>query len=99
MKIYLIGNKRAAEAEKTFKETEEKLIAEGNIVINPMKVINALPAEINGSEFTVIATEMIRISDAVYLIPGHEEDLIASLERANATRQEKEIFEIKTLKV
>ena len=92
MKIYLIGNKRAAEAEKTFKETEEKLIAEGNIVINPLKVINALPAEINGSEFTVIATEMIRISDAVYFIPGYENDLIASLERANAVRQEKKTY-------
>lgn len=92
MKIYLIGNKDLADAEETFKETEERLIKEGNAVINPLKIIAALPKEISNSEFVVIATELIRISDAVFFLPNYEGNLIASLERANAIRQDKTIY-------
>lgn len=91
-KIYLIGEKESPEARGKFKEAEENLTAAGNTVINPMKIIDALPVGISNSEFIVVATELIRISDAVFFIEGYEHDLIASLERANAQRLEKEIL-------
>lgn len=90
MKVYICGNR---DNEAQFYEAEEQLRAAGHIPINPIKVIYALPAEINNSEFTVITFEIIRVCDAVYLLSGWEKDLVARMEAAQAKRAEKEILE------
>ena len=62
-----------------------------------LRWLDALPEEIHNSDFTVITFEIIRISDAVYLIDGWKKDLLSSMELAHAKRLEKEILNTKTL--
>ena len=93
MKIYMIGNKEEENCYQNFKRYEDDLTAKGHIVINPLKIINALPIGVNNSDYVVISTSLIRISDAVFYIPGYEKSLIASLEKGNAIRQDKKVFE------
>lgn len=89
MKVYICGNKCH---EQAFYDTEALLRKQGHVPINPIKILYALPKEINNSDFTVIAFELIRISDAVYLFDEWEKDLFASMELAYAKRLEKEII-------
>lgn len=89
MKVYMIGNTQDAAA---FEHAEISLRQQGFIPINPIKILQALPAEINNSDFTVIAFEIIRVCDAVYLLHGWEMDLMARMEAAHAKRTEKEIY-------
>lgn len=89
MKVYICGNRHH---ERELYNTEVLLRQQGHIPINPIKVLYALPKEINNSDFTVIAFELIRICDALYLIEGWEKDLFASMELAHAKRMEKEII-------
>lgn len=90
MKVYICGNRKD---EYLFYVIEKALIAAGHVPINPLRVIDALPAEINNSDFTVIAFEFINICNAVYLVSGWDEDLLARMEYAHAKRAEKEIME------
>lgn len=89
MKVYIIGNKQSTQ---DFDCAEDYLRKQGYIPINPIKILQALPEEINNSDFTVIAFEIIRICDAVYLLHGWEMDLMARMEAAHAKRTEKEIY-------
>lgn len=93
MKIYLIGDKETEQGKENIYNYEGILSQEGHIVINPLKVINALPIGINNSDYVVISTGLIRICDAVVYVPGYEKSLIAALEKGNAVRQEKLIYE------
>lgn len=86
MKVWIIGN---AEKQDAYYKAEKKLKDAGHIVINPVRIIHALPVGINNSDFTTIAFEFIRICDAVYLINGYQKDLIANMQFAHAKRNEK----------
>lgn len=63
----------------------------GDIPINPIKVMYALPEDISNADFIAVLIELVRISDAVMLIPGWEHDLASSIAKTNAERSEKEI--------
>lgn len=89
MKIYIIGNKAD---ERMFEQAEELLTKKGHIPINPIKISNALPANINNSDLIVMLFECIRISDAVYFLDGWEKDFIARLENAQSRRLDKVIL-------
>lgn len=65
---------------------------DGNIPINPMSVMYALPAEISNADFIAVLIELVRISDAVMLLPGWEHDLGASIAKRNAENAEKIIL-------
>lgn len=88
MRIYLLGSHKNV---KEFYELETILTEDGHSVINPLKVIDALPP-IQQGFWIPVAQELIRISDVVYLIDGYEKDLIARLEKANADRLDKEFW-------
>lgn len=90
MKVYICGN---LENPQAFEDAEAFLRMHGHIPINPVKILYALPAEINNSDFTVIAFEIIRICDAVYPISGWDKDLLARVEMSYAKRNDKEILE------
>lgn len=93
MKIYMIGNKEEENCYQNFQRYEQELTEKGHIVINPLKVIAGLPIGINSADYVVISTGLIRICDAVFYVPGYEKSLIANLEKGNAIRQEKTIYE------
>ena len=89
MKVYICGSRQR---EHEFYKAEVLLRHHGHIPVNPIKILHALPEEISNSDFTVIAFELIRISDAVYLLDKWENDLFASMELAHSKRMEKEII-------
>lgn len=89
MKVYIIGIRDNAEE---FKKVEYLLKKEGHAPVNPLKVIQALPEEITNADFTIIAFELIKICDAVYLLEGWEKDLLSRMEFAQAEREEKVIL-------
>lgn len=89
MKVYIIGDR---EKEEEFEEAEQFLRKRGHAPVNPLKIIQALPEEINNSDFTLIAFELIRVCDAVYLLSGWSGDLFARMERTQAIRGEKEVL-------
>ena len=89
MKVYICGNRQY---EHEFYKAEVLLRHQEHIPVNPIKILHALPEEISNSDFTVIAFELIRISDAVYLLDEWENDLFATMELAHAKRMEKEII-------
>lgn len=88
MKIYIIGDK---EEPKKFEAAENVLRQIGHAPINPVKVMRSLPKEVTNADFTIIAFELIKICDAVYLLNGWEKDLFARMEYAQAEREEKEV--------
>lgn len=89
MKVYMIGNTQDTAA---FEHAEISLRQQGFIPINPIKILQALPAEINNSDFTVIAFEIIRVCDAVYLLKNWDKDFLARVEASHAKRTEKELI-------
>lgn len=89
MKVYICGSKQDR---KKFKIKEKELKQQGHIPINPLRVIYSLPEEINNADFTIIAFELIRISDSICVLDGWENDMMARLEMAHAKRNEKEIL-------
>lgn len=74
-------------------EIEDILKSKGEIPINPVKVLYALPEEINNSEFAVVLIELVRISDAVFLGNGWNTELVCTIAKNEAVRQEKKIIE------
>ena len=94
MKVYICGNYKD---EKAFADAEERLRNIGHVPISPLKISQALPQEINNSDFTVIAYELIRISDGVCLLSGWDKNLFARMEVAHAKRNEKKIFHVGAL--
>lgn len=94
MKVYICGSRHH---ERELYNTEALLRQQGHIPVNPIKVLYALPKEINNSDFTVITFELIRICDALYLIDGWEKDLFASMELAYAKGMGKKIIIEKTI--
>lgn len=89
MRVYICGNK---DDRKRFKQAEILLSEQGHAVVNPIRVIYALPKDLNNSDFTIIAFELIRICDALYLMEGWENDITARLEVAHAKRNMKTIL-------
>lgn len=94
-KVYICGNKNNR---KQFKAAEQLIRERGDIPINPLRVMYALPEEINMADFTIIAYELIRISDKVYCLDGWDKDLIARMEVAYAQREVKTIVQTKEVK-
>lgn len=92
MKVYIIGDRGKAEE---FEAAEHLLKQRGYAPVNPLKVIQALPSEINNSDFTLIAFEIIRVCDAVYLLEGWDKNLFARMEAAQAEREQKTLFDYK----
>ena len=90
MKVYIIGNKHCTEE---FDNAERLLRQNGHIPINPVRILYALPEDINQSDYTVILFEVIRVCDAVYLLNGWKSDLYASMEAAHARRTDKEFLD------
>lgn len=89
MKVYICGNIKDAPA---FEMAELLLRQQGHIPISPRKVLFTLPEEITNSDFTVIAFELIRVCEAVYLLNDWETDFGARVELAHAKRLGKEIL-------
>ncbi len=89
MKVYICGDRRKI---SEFDKAEKLLRQEGHAPVNPLKIINALPEEITNSDFTVLAFEIIRICDAIYLLNGWEKDLFARMEKSQAERTDKTIL-------
>lgn len=89
MKVYICGNIKDAPA---FEKAELLLRQQGHIPISPRKVLFALPEEITNSDFTVIAFELIRVCEAVYLLNSWKTDILACMELSHARRLEKEIL-------
>lgn len=79
--MFICGNKKD---KKLFKKAEETLTAQGHAVINPIRVIYALPDDLNDAEYLTIAFELIKLCDAICLMDGWENDLAARLEAARA---------------
>lgn len=90
MKVYICGDKSDR---KRFKQAERMIKEEGNIPINPIRIIYALPPEVNKADFTIVAYELIHISDAVYCLDGWQNDLTARMEMAYAKRNDMKILE------
>ncbi len=88
MKVYICGDR---ENRKQFRAAEKELRDRGHIPINPVRVMYALPKEINNADFTVVAYELIRICDAVHVLDGADKCLFARMELAHAKSMEKEI--------
>ena len=89
MKVYICGDKSRTQE---FEEAEKFLVLHGYAPVNPLKVIQALPGEMNNSDVTVIMFEIIRVCEVVYLLNDWDKDLFARLEYAQAQRMEKEIL-------
>lgn len=89
MRVWICGDK---EKRKQFKQAEKVLRNQGHVPVNPIKLIYALPEEINNADFVVISYEVIRICDAIYLLDDWEKDLLARLEKTYADRKEKVIL-------
>ena len=90
-KILILGN---MDNEKLFRDAERKLAEDKeNVVINPVKIMYALPEGINKSDFIVVLIELVRISDAVVLMPDWRADLAATIANTNAKREGREIIE------
>lgn len=89
MKVYICGNKNNS---PEFDRIETLLREKGHVPINPIKVLLALPKELSNSDFTVIAFELIRVCDAIYLLENWKTDLFARLEAAHAKRLERELL-------
>ena len=88
-KILILGK---MECETAFNEVVQAISNGGDIPINPIAVMYALPAEINQSDFIAVLIELVRISDAVMLMPGWERDLASTIAKTNAERSEKELI-------
>lgn len=88
MKVVILGNRSD---EDLFTNAENRIRDDGDIPINPIKVMYALPEDISNADFIAVLIELVRISDAVMLIPGWEHDLASSIAKTNAERSEKEI--------
>lgn len=88
MKVVILGNRSD---EDLFTHAENRIRDDGDIPINPIKVMYALPEDISNADFIAVLIELVRISDAVMLIPGWEHDLASSIAKTNAERSEKEI--------
>lgn len=88
MKVLILGKMKQAE---DFFQAEEKIRKAGDIPINPIRILNALPEEITNSDFIALLIELVRISDKVLLLDGFINDLASSIAYTNAKNSEKEI--------
>jgi len=88
VKVYICGDR---ENRKQFRAAEKELRDRGHVPINPVRVMYALPKEINNADFTVVAYELIRICDAVYVLDGAGKCLFARMEEAHAHLLEKNV--------
>lgn len=88
-KILILGK---MESKTAFNEVVQAISDGGDIPINPIAVMYALPAEINQSDFIAVLIELVRISDAVMLVPGWDSDLASTIAKTNAERSEKELI-------
>ncbi|MCR5755533.1 MAG: DUF4406 domain-containing protein [Acetatifactor sp.] len=89
MKILILGDMGN---KKTFKKAEKAISEMGDIPINPIRVMYALPVGINISEFAVVVIELVRISDAILLLDGWRKDIVSTIAKTNAERSEKEVL-------
>lgn len=95
MKILILG-KIINAGSHDFEAMEQTIKDQGNIPINPVKVMYALPEDISNGDFIAVLIELVRISDAVCLIDGWTSDLGASIAKRNAENFDKKIIEIKS---
>ena len=89
MKVVILGKMNNDNA---FDFAEEKIRKEGNIPINPMRVLYALPDDITNSDFIAVLLELVRISDAVYLGENWKSDLASTIAKTNAERLNKVVI-------
>ena len=89
MKVVILGK---MDDDNMFNLAEEKIRKEGNIPINPMRVLYALPEDITLSDFIAVLIELVRISDAVLLCPGWMNDLACTIAKTNAERLDKAVI-------
>lgn len=88
MKVLILGK---IKNEDDFFQAEKRIREAGEIPINPIRVLNALPKEITNSDFISLLIELVRISDKVLLLDGFINDLASSIAYTNAKNSEKEI--------
>ena len=89
MKIVILGK---IENQEEFDLAATMIRSEGNIPINPSKVMYALPYDISNADFYAVLIELVRISDAVYLLPDWEQDLGARIAKNNAENLGREVI-------
>ena len=91
MKIYICGDKKD---ELLFDRATERIISDGNVPIDPRLICQAFPdGGVTVSDVVVVLYEVIRISDAIVLMDGWEQDFMARLEKEQARRLEREIID------
>lgn len=77
--IYLAGPITGVpDYRENFQRVEDKLTAEGYIVLNPAK----LPAGLTNEQYMQIDLAMLSAADAVHFLPGWDNSKGATLERA-----------------
>lgn len=89
MKVLILGK---IKNEDDFFQAEKRIREAGEIPLNPIRVLNALPEEITNSDFIALLIELVRISDKVLLLDGFINDLASSIAYTNAKNSEKEII-------
>lgn len=89
MKVLILGKLKE---ERKFEIAEDMIRQNNDTPINPVKVLYALPEDLNYSDFTAVLIELVRISDSVMLLEGYKTELAANIALINADKSEKGIY-------
>ena len=89
MKVLILGKMKE---EEQFYLAESSIRENGDIPINPIRIMHALPEDITNADFISVLIELVRISDAVFLQEDFITDLASSIAWTNAKNNEKEIY-------
>lgn len=89
MKVYIAGKVRGLkDYKKYFKEAQDKLEAEGHVVLNPAE----LPEGLDGKDYMPICLSMLEVADAIYMLPNWIDSEGSAIEFAYAKCQGKIIL-------
>lgn len=90
MKVYISGAmaSRMSSYKEIFAFYEQRLKAQGYIVINPA----TMPIGLNPDRYMPICLSMIDAADAIFMIEGWEQSRGACLEKAYAEYQGKDVM-------
>ncbi len=93
MKVYISGKiTGTTDYLARFGDAEARLGRKGYTVINPARVLNALPKDTTWQGYMLVALAMLLQADAVYMLSGWETSKGADIERAFAEYMGEEIL-------
>jgi len=85
MKVYISGKiTGTSDYLARFGEAEARLMQKGYTVINPARVLDALPKDTTWQGYMSVALAMLTQADAVYILSGWETSKGVAVERAVA---------------